>query len=419
MPQKRKERNRLVSVTQKETPTDARRLIKAIEGNWQAEMEGAATYQALADRETDPRRKHTLEGLAKAEQAHARLWERRLAELDAPAPTYTGPATGTADTLPNRIGGVDAALRRIEMEERKHVASYGRQLQQLGDATSVHILETVIADERAHSKALKNMIAPLSSVAPAADAPIGQNFSRPLDPQTALDELRARKGHKSPASWIGDAIYGVNDGLGAIFGIVSGVSGATAGDNKAVLLAGIAGMIASALSMGSGAYLAAKSEREIYEAELSRKRTELQEDPEGALEEITLIYQIKGVPEEDAKRVASHLSRDPEQFLRTLAAEQLNLTEDALSNPYVSAGSGALSTAIGAFIPIIPFLFLHGLPAIIAAAVVSLVAHFAVGAAKTLITVRSWWSSGLEMTAVGAVEGLVTYFIGKSLGGLA
>ena len=133
---------------------------------------------------------------------------------------------------------------------------------------------------------------------------------------------------------------------------------------------------------------------------------------------MALIYQIKGVPEEDARRVAEHLSRDPEQFLRTLAAEQLNLTEDALSNPYVSAASGALSTAVGAFIPIIPFFFMQGLPAIVAAAVISLIAHFAVGAAKTLITVRSWWSSGLEMTAVGAVEGVVTYFIGKALGGL-
>jgi len=410
-----------VSITQDPKPTEAdkRRLIKAIEGNWQAEMEGAATYQALADREADPKRKHTLEGLAKAEQSHARLWERRLTELGADAPHYTGPATGVADTLPNRIGGTDATLRRIEMEERKHVASYGRQLRDLGDPESVAILEKVVADERAHSKALKHMLAPVPSVAPPVDAPIGQHFSRPLDPQQALDDLRARKGHKSPASWIGDAIYGVNDGLGAIFGIVSGVSGATAGDNKTVLLAGLAGMIASALSMGSGAYLAAKSEREIYEAELFRKRAELEENPAEAREELTLIYQIKGVPEDDARRVADHLSRDPEQFLRTLTAEQLNLTEDALSNPYVSAGSGALSTAVGALVPIIPFFFLHGVPAIIAAAVVSLLAHFAVGAAKTLITVRSWWSSGLEMTAVGAVEGVVTYLIGKSLGGLA
>ena len=403
-----------MSVTEQKPAAGDARIIKAIESNWQEEMEGAATYQTLADRETDPRRKHILEGLAKAELGHAKLWERRLSELGTQTPPYAGAPTGVADTLANRVGGPDATLRRIEMDERKHVALYGRQLKELGDEPSVEILQHVMADEKAHSRALKQMIAP----APSADQPIGRMFSRPLGPQQALDDLRARKGHKSPASWIGDAIYGVNDGLGAIFGIVSGVSGATAGDQHYVLLAGLAGMIASALSMGSGAYLAAKSEREIYEAEMHRKRAELEENPEDGKQEMALVLQVKGLPEEDAIRAAEHLARDPEQFLKTLAAEQLNLTEDALSNPLVSAASGFVSTAVGAFIPIIPFFFLHGPAAIIAAAVISLVAHFAVGAAKTMITVRSWWSSGLEMTAVGAVEGLVTYFIGRAIGGL-
>ena len=404
-----------MSVTEQTPHTDNARLIKAIESNWQEETEGAITYQTLADREPDARRKQILEGLSKAEAAHAKLWEQRLQELGAPTPKYTGSPTGVTDTLVNKIGGPDATLRRIEMDERKHVAHYGRQLKELGDAASVDILNTVMADQKAHSHALKQMLAPAQS----ADLPIGRMFSRPLNPQQALDDLRARKGHRSPASWIGDAIYGVNDGLGAIFGIVSGVSGATAGDQKYVLLAGLAGMIASALSMGSGAYLAAKSEREIYEAEMHRKRAELLENPEEGKEEMALVLQVKGLPHEDAVRAAEHLSKDPEQFLKTLAAEQLNLSEDALSNPLVSAASGFVSTAIGAFIPIIPFFFLHGPAAIIAAAVISLVAHFAVGAAKTMITVRSWWSSGLEMTLVGAVEGLVTYFIGKAIGGLA
>lgn len=399
-------------ITEQTPQADNARLIKAIESNWQGEMEGSVTYQTLADRETDAHRKHILEGLSKVELGHAKLWERRLLELGASAPQYSGSPTGVVDTLVNKIGGPDATLRRVELDERKHVALHGRQLKELGDESSVEILRKVMADEKAHSNALKSMLAP----APSADLPIGRMFSRPINPQQALDDLRARKGHRSPASWIGDAIYGVNDGLGAIFGIVSGVSGATAGDQKYVLLAGLAGMIASALSMGSGAYLAAKSEREIYEAELHRKRAELEENPEEGKEEMALVLQVKGLPAEDAIRAAEHLARDPEQFLKTLAAEQLNLTEDALSNPLVSAASGFVSTAVGAFIPIIPFFFLHGPSAIIAAAVISLIAHFAVGAAKTMITVRSWWSSGLEMTLVGAVEGLVTYFIGRAIG---
>jgi VIT1/CCC1 family predicted Fe2+/Mn2+ transporter len=228
------------------------------------------------------------------------------------------------------------------------------------------------------------------------------------------------QGRKQPGSWIGDAIYGVNDGLGAIFGIVSGVSGATMGNpaetSHWVLLAGISGLIASALSMGSGAYLAAKSEREIYLAEVAREREAIKMNGPEARELLSLYYQVKGLPEEDAQNMVNHIANDPEQLLRALASERLGTSEEALANPLVSAGSGALSTAVGAAIPIIPFFFLTGIEAVIAAAVISLAAHFAVGAAKSLITVRSWWSSGFEMTLVGALEGAVTYGIGILLG---
>jgi VIT1/CCC1 family predicted Fe2+/Mn2+ transporter len=258
------------------------------------------------------------------------------------------------------------------------------------------VLREVVLDEFSHARILRLLYEQSS-------------------PGPALAYLTRRESGGT-GSWIGDAIYGVNDGLGAIFGIVSGVSGATLGDSRFVLLAGLAGMVASALSMGSGAYLAAKSEREIYEAELHREREALQADPEGTKQEMALFYRLKGVPEDAAREIAEFLAARPEQFLRTLASEKLNLTEEALSNPITSAVSGSISTAVGAFIPIIPFFFMSGLPAVIAAAVVSLVAHFAVGAAKSLVTVRSWWSSGMEMTLVGAVEGVVTYLIGIGLG---
>jgi VIT1/CCC1 family predicted Fe2+/Mn2+ transporter len=114
--------------------------------------------------------------------------------------------------------------------------------------------------------------------------------------------------------------------------------------------------------------------------------------------------------------MVNHIASDPEQMLRALAGERLGTSEEALSNPMISASSGALSTAVGAAIPIIPFFFMHGVEAVVAAAAISLAAHFAVGAAKSLITVRSWWSSGLEMTIVGALEGAVTYGIGILLG---
>jgi vacuolar iron transporter family protein len=386
-----------------------KKVLAALEGNWQAEMEGYSTYRALAERDTDPMRAQVLRHLAQAELEHADLWANRIRELGGPEPVYKGKPGGDADTLANRAGGIRMALRRLEIDESRHIANYGRQLKELGDDPSIAILEHVIEDEKQHHHELGSLLR--GHYSPPAGAP-------KVDPKAVLEEMLAKRdaGRKQPGSWIGDAIYGVNDGLGAIFGIVSGVSGATAGESKYVLLAGLSGMIASALSMGSGAYLAAKSEQEIYHAEIARERESIRLNQPEARELLSLYYQVKGLPETDAHHMVDHISTDPEQLLRALSSERLGSSEGALSKPIVSAVSGALSTAVGAIIPIVPFFFLHGTPAVIAAGIVSLAAHFAVGAAKSLITIRSWWSSGLEMTLIGAVEGAVTYGIGILLG---
>jgi VIT1/CCC1 family predicted Fe2+/Mn2+ transporter len=371
-------------------------------------MRGFHTYNTLAQNEPDPQRRRTLHHLALAEKHHAALWQSRLTALGAPTPTYDGPTGGDADSLANRIGGPALALRRLEIDESRDIARYAKQIEELGDPDSVAVLKQVIADEADHHRTLGGLI--------RKHLPARADESHAA--QQALDELVAvrDKGQPKAASWIGDAIYGVNDGLGAIFGIVSGVSGATLGNPHFVLIAGLAGMIASALSMGSGAYLAAKSEREIYEAEYAREREAVEYNEAEARELLSLTYQVRGLSSDDAERFVSHIAADKEQLIRALARERLNTTEEGLSDPWVSATSGAVSTAVGAFIPIIPFFFMAGVPAIIAAAVISLIAHFAVGAAKSLITIRSWWSSGLEMTVIGAIEGAVTYAIGIALG---
>ncbi|MBB5345454.1 VIT1/CCC1 transporter family protein [Tunturibacter empetritectus] len=390
------------------TESDNKRLLAALAANWQAEMDGHYTYSALAKREDDPQRRNALRGLAAAEKHHADLWAGRILELGGQAPRYTGSESGQADSLATQIGGADLGLRRLEIDEGRDIAKYGKQLKALGDKPSIAILKEVIADEREHYQTLGNLIRsrrPLPAMTPEQS-------------QEALDSLlNARKeGHPQAAGWVGDAIYGINDGLGSIFGIVSGVSGATLGNSHFVLIAGLAGMAASALSMGSGAYLASKSEREIFEAEFAREREAVEDNEAEAREVLSLSYQIRGLPEEDAEHFVEHIARDKEQLVKALARERLNTSEEALRKPLVSAVSGALSTAVGALIPIIPFFFMNGIRAVIAAAIVSLIAHFAVGAAKSFITIRSWWSSGLEMTIVGAVEGVVTYVIGIGLG---
>ena len=387
---------------------DQQKLVEAISANWQAEMRGYYTYNTLAQNEPEPQRRRTLRNLALAEKHHAELWQSRLAALGAPTPAYDGPAQGDARSLPNRIGGPGLALRRLEIEESRDIARYAKQIEEFGDPDSVAVLKEVIADEADHHLTLGGLIRNHLPARPE------ENHAA----QQALDELVAArdKGQPKAASWIGDAIYGVNDGLGAIFGIVSGVSGATLGNSHFVLIAGLAGMIASALSMGSGAYLAAKSEREIYEAEFAREREAVEYNEAEARELLSLTYQVRGLSAEDSDRFVTHIAQDKEQLVRSLARERLHTTEEGLSDPWVSAASGAISTAIGAFIPVVPFFFMAGMPAIIVAAIVSLAAHFAVGAAKSLITIRSWWASGLEMTAVGAIEGVVTYAIGIALG---
>jgi VIT1/CCC1 family predicted Fe2+/Mn2+ transporter len=147
--------------------------------------------------------------------------------------------------------------------------------------------------------------------------------------------------------------------LGAVFGIVSGVAGATGGSHV-VLISGLAGMLASALSMGSGAYLATKSEREVYEAEMGRERREMEIHPEEEQEELALFYQLKGFSREEAIALAQRLAGQPEHALKVLAHEELGLSEGTFHSPWTAAISATLSTATGAFIPILPFFFGEG-----------------------------------------------------------
>ncbi len=386
--------------------TKEEKLVEAIQANWKTEMQGFATYSRLAEQAKDANTRRALRGIAAAEKHHADLWADRLHSLGAEVPSFD--QRPNEDVLRAQETGGFAALRELELDESRDIARYSEQMQEFGDQASVEVLERVIKDEQEHYKVLGKLA--------GADA-------SPRDPkeiQSALDKLleKREKGRVQAGSWLGDAIYGVNDGLGSIFGIVSGVSGATLGNSHFVLIAGLAGMVASALSMGAGAYLAAKSEREFYEAEFAREAKAVRLNPVEARELLSLTYQVRGLPQEDADRVVEHLAVDDKRLAEALARERLNTTEESLSNPLTSALSGALSTAVGAFIPIVPFFFTSGYTAVIIAAVVSLVAHFGVGAAKSLVTIRSWWSSGFEMTWVGALEGAVTYGVGLALGHL-
>jgi VIT1/CCC1 family predicted Fe2+/Mn2+ transporter/rubrerythrin len=383
-----------------ETPN--KEAIEVVLKNWRAEVETARVYRDLAERESDEKRKAILIRMAEAEERHAHRWEQKLFDMGQPIPT-------SADTLWTRLQrrftrslGTDIAIRRMEAAEEKHEREFSAQRERaLADEHDVQeFLRTSALEEKAHARALNAM-------------------AGPVNPKTVLDTiLKRERWHGRGGSWVADAIYGVNDGLGAVFGIVSGVAGATNNQQHYVLISGLAGMIASALSMGAGAYLAGKSEGEVYEAEIAREKAEVEENPEEEIEEMALFYQLQGFSAEESQKMAERLAENPEQLVQAMAQSELGLSEHRFPNPWKSAVSASLSTAVGAFIPIVPFFFMSGLPAVIVAFVVSIVAHFIVGAVKSLITIRSWWASGLEMTVVGIIEAVVTYGLGLAFGAL-
>jgi VIT1/CCC1 family predicted Fe2+/Mn2+ transporter/rubrerythrin len=367
--------------------------LVTVEKMWRREVEAATTYRHLANRETDPKRKDILVRLAEQEEKHAARWAERIEAATGRRPDPKEVERGLSWF--QRISDPSVVLHRLEQEENKAEAEYDQLMSSLNDPTDRRIAEEAMLEERDHAVVLRTLA---GGALPT--------------PRSTLDTiLRRERWHVRGTGWIGDAIYGVNDGLGAVFGIVSGMAGYTGG-SEVVLAAGLAGTLASALSMGAGAYLASKSEREVYESEVSRERAEIEEDPHEELLELELFYQLKGFSVEESRTMAERLQKEPKQFLRSLVQEELGLSEESFPNPWRSTISAAASTAIGGFIPIIPFFFTIGMPAVVASFVISTLAHFAVGASKALVTTRSWWASGAEMTAVGVIEAAVTYGLG-------
>ena len=376
--------------------------IEALRQNWKAEVETARVYRDLAAREADEKRKGILLRMAEAEERHAARWEQKLKDLGVMPPALADTFSRRLSRWWNRVAGPEIAIRRMEVAEDRHEARYRAQSERAlaDDPDAQEFLREAALEEKAHARVLNTMVSHAT-------------------PKAALDALLKReRWHGRGGSWVADAIYGVNDGLGAVFGIVSGVAGATNNQQHYVLISGLAGMLASSLSMGAGAYLAGKSEAEVYEAEISREKAEVEENPEEEIEEMALFYQLQGFSPEESQRMAERLAEQPEQMVQAMAQHELGLSEQHFPNPWKSATSAAISTAIGAFIPIIPFFFMSGIDAVIAAFVISILAHFAVGAVKSLITIRSWWASGLEMTIVGVIEAAVTYSLGLAFGAL-
>jgi vacuolar iron transporter family protein len=392
---------------------------------WRGEILAGAVYGLIA-RRLAPREADILRRMAQAEGGHRRRLEERMAQLGIAIPDPSSVRVPLWLRLQARVAPVDRLLAAREAAEDEEVD--GLYKSSTGDAETDRLLREIRKEERSHSLAVADLRSgsvagpgdPVSAGPPIPSPPTPGGYGNVAggerDPARArLDRILGReKWHSSGASWISGAIYGANDGLAAVFGIVAGVSGATGGSG-AVLTAGLAGAIASALSMATGAFLAERSENEVAAANIERERQEIDEHPEEEKEELSLFYQLKGIDVETADQLAEQMARRPDAMLQALAAEEFGVAAGGGGDPTQAAVAAGVSTGIGAIIPVIPFMITTGTVAIIAAAAVSLVAHFLVGAAKSLVTLRSWWSAGLEMTLAGVIVGGATYLVGLAL----
>ncbi|MBA2564157.1 MAG: VIT1/CCC1 transporter family protein, partial [Gemmatimonadetes bacterium] len=214
-----------------------------------------------------------------------------------------------------------------------------------------------------------------------------------------------------------NVVYGFNDGLTANFGLVAGIIGATAAEqHQAVIVAGVAGLVADALSMGSSGYLAAKSQQEVYANEIDMERDEIALMPDIERDELALIYEAKGMDRAAAEALASRVMSDPERMLEEQVREELKIGAPAMS-PLREAWITGLATAVGAFIPVFPFLVITGRSALLLSFALSMLAHFAVGALRSVFTGRGVFRSGLDMFLVGLGVAALGYFVGEWLSG--
>lgn len=378
------------------------RLLQA----WRGEIVAGRMYEEIAARMPE-READILRRMAAAEGSHRERLEARMTELGIAIPTRESVRLSPWMRLQARIAPVDRLLAAREAAEDEEVDDLYKR--STGDRVTDELLRGIRREERAHSRTVNEIRAGSADGGAEAGPP-----APPHPAQVKLDKIIGReKWHRSGGGWISGAIYGANDGLAAVFGIVAGVSGATGGSSF-VLTAGISAAVASSLSMATGAFLAERSEAEVAAANLERERQEIAEHPEEEQEELSLFYQLKGIDQETADAMASQLAKKPDAMLRALAAEEFGITGDR-GDPAQAALAAGVSTGLGAIVPVIPFVFTTGTVAIVTAAIISLIAHFLVGAAKSLVTLRSWWSAGLEMTLAGVIVGGATYLVGLAL----
>ncbi len=355
-----------------------------------SERRSADLYEGLAGAATGERRE-VLNELAAVEREHAAHWAAKLVELGEPVPEQgpVGVRTRVLAWLARRFS-VLALLPYLERAERADAGLY----QDDPDATS-----KMAIDERSHSRVLTQL----------RDGGVD-------DPRGIRRLERWHRGDRSGALRAG--VFGVNDGLVSNTSLVMGFAGSGA-SATVILFAGLAGLLAGALSMAAGEYISMRSQREAYQREIGLEEMELRDDPEAEAEELALIYRAKGLDREEAERVATAIMKDRDAALDTMAREELGLDPDELGSPWSAALSSLLAFALGAVVVVLPYMFGSGVAALVAAIVLAALALFGVGAMIGVLNGRGGLRSGTRQLLIGGGAALVVLLIGHLAGAVA
>jgi VIT1/CCC1 family predicted Fe2+/Mn2+ transporter len=365
-------------------PTNAD--LERYRNNYLSEMDGAALYRALARREENETRRRVLQRLAEAEDRHAGRWADLLRSSGAPLPPHRASGRTRILAFLARAFGPRRILPVVIGLEAKDEEHYRTQPEARG----------LSAEERGHRRAL------------------GALESSPVAVDSILE--RERWHRRGGGGTLRAAVFGVSDGLVSNFSLVMGVAGASVAPGF-VLVSGTAGLLAGAFSMAAGEWISMKAQKEMLERELELEKEELEMSPEEERDELALIYQAKGIPEDEAIALAARLLSDPKTALDTLAREELGLDPAELGSPWGAAGSSFAAFSVGALVPLAPFLLTGVFGNVIAAsAVASALALFLVGAVLSVFTSRGAFASGARMLLIGCAAAAVTYAVGSWLG---
>jgi VIT1/CCC1 family predicted Fe2+/Mn2+ transporter len=234
----------------------------------------------------------------------------------------------------------------------------------------------------------------------------------------ALRKLSQMKEHHARGTGGGRlraAIFGINDGLVTNASLVVGVAAAEPG-RQVVILAGIAGLVAGAFSMAAGEYISMSVQRELFESQIALERQELEENPEWEREEVSIIFRAKGLSEEDADRIADHIIAQPDVALDLMAREELGLNPDDLGSPTGAAVSSFASFAVGAVVPLLPYVAASGAVALGAALLLAAIVLMTVGGLTARLSQRPVWFGALRALVIGALATSVTYLVGRIVG---